>query len=68
LKVHLPGILAGYDHKLTNAAAESINSQVQAAIVRGRGFRNLRHLLNIIYLTTGKLSHLPTPPFVSAYA
>lgn len=68
LKDHLSGILAAYEHHLTNAAAESINSQVQAAIVRGRGFRNLRHLLNIIYLTTGKLSHLPAPPFASAHA
>lgn len=67
LKDHLPGILAAYDHQLTNAAAESINSQVQAAIVRARGFRNLRHLLNIIYLTTGKLTHLPAPPFAHAH-
>lgn len=68
LKDHLPGILAAYDHQLTNAAAESINSQVQAAIVRARGFRNLRHLLNVIYLTTGKLIHLPAPPFARAHA
>lgn len=67
LKDHLPGILAAYQHKLTNAAAESINSQVQAAIVRTRSFRNLRHLLNIIYLTTGKLTHLPAPPFTQAH-
>lgn len=67
LKTHLPGILAAYEHKLTNAAAESINSQVQAAIVRARGFRNLRHLLNVIYLTTGKLTHLPAPPYASAH-
>lgn len=68
LKAHLPGILASYEHKLTNAAAESINSQVQAAIVRARGFRNPRHLLNIIYLTTGKLNHLPAHPFAHANA
>lgn len=68
LKAHLPGILAAYERGMSNAAAESINSQVQAAIVRARGFRNLRHLLNIIYLTTGKLNHLPAHPFAHANA
>ena len=65
---HLEGILNAYDLKVSNAAAESINSQVQAAIVRARGYRNLRNLLNMIYLTVGKLSHLPAPPFAPAKA
>jgi transposase len=63
---HLEGILNAYDLKVSNAAAESINSQVQAAIVRARGYRNLRNLLNMIYLTVGKLTHLPAPPFAPA--
>jgi hypothetical protein len=68
IKQHLPGILAAYKWNLNNATAECINSQVQAAIVRARGFQNPRSLMNMIYLTTGKLSNLPAPPFVQALA
>ncbi len=63
LKSHLPGILAAYRLGASNAVAENINSQIQAAIVRARGFKSLRSLTNIIFLTTGKLSNLPANPF-----
>ena len=66
LKAHLPGILAAYRLGASNAVAENINSQIQAAIVRARGFQSLRSLTNIIFLTTGKLQNLPANPF--AYA
>ncbi len=64
LKMHLPGILAAYRLGASNAVAENINSQIQAAIVRARGFKSLRSLTNIIFLTTGKLSNLPASPFL----
>lgn len=64
LKAHLPGILAAYRLGVSNAVAENINSQIQAAIVRARGFKSLRSLTNIIFLTTGKLAHLPANPFL----
>lgn len=64
LKSHLPGILAAYRLGASNAVAENINSQIQAAIVRARGFKSLRCLTNIIFLTTGKLTHLPANPFL----
>lgn len=63
LKSHLPGILAAYRLGASNAVAENINSQIQAAIVRARGFKSLRNLTNIIFLTAGKLSNLPANPF-----
>ena len=63
LKAHLPGILAAYRLGASNAVAENINSQIQAAIVRARGFKSLRSLTNIIFLTVGKLSNLPANPF-----
>lgn len=66
LKSHLPGILAAYRLGASNAVAENINSQIQAAIVRARGFKSLRSLTNIIFLTTGKLTNLPANPFISA--
>jgi transposase len=65
LKSHLPGILAAYRFGTSNAVAENINSQIQAAIVRARGFKSLRSLTNIIFLTTGKLSNLPANPFLN---
>jgi len=68
LRNHLPGILAAYQRGLTNAAAESLNSQVQAAIVRARGFKSFRSLTHIIFLTTGKLESLPANPFAHAVA
>ncbi|MFN5746478.1 MAG: transposase [Methylococcaceae bacterium] len=55
----LAGILAVYRLGTSNAVAENINSQIQAAIVRARGLKSLRSLTHIIVLTTGKLSNLP---------
>ena len=63
LKAHLPGMLAAYRLGASHAVAENINSQIQAAIVRARGFQSLRSLTNIIFLTTGKLQNLPANPF-----
>ena len=67
LKAHLPGILAAYRLGASNAIAENLNSQIQAAIVRARGFKSLRSLTNIIFLTTGKLQDLPVNPFAQAF-
>ena len=60
---HLHGIVNSVRLGLSNGTAESINSKVQAAIARARGFRTYRHLMTIIYLTCSKLSHLPAPPY-----
>lgn len=63
IRDHLPGLINSYRLGLTNATAESINSKVQAAIARARGFRTHRHLFAIIHLIAGKLTHLPAPPY-----
>ena len=63
LKAHLPGILAAYRLGASNAVAENINSQIQAALVRARGFKSLRSVTNIIFLSVGKLANLPANPF-----
>lgn len=65
---HLPGILNSFRLSLSNGTAESINSKVQAAIARARGFRTHRHLMTIIYLTCGKLTHLPASPYTRPVA
>jgi hypothetical protein len=36
--------------RVIDAIAENTNSQIQAAIVRDRGFKSLRSLTNIIFL------------------
>ena len=68
LKAHLPGILAADRLGASNAVAENINSQIQAAIVSARGFQSLRSLTNIIFLTTGQLQNLPANPFAHTVA
>lgn len=60
---HLPGILNSFRLDLSNGTAESINSKVQAAIARARGFRTFRNLMTVIYLTCSKLTHLPASPY-----
>ena len=39
IKNHLTGILNFFDHRLTSAGAEGINSRIQAIKVAARGFR-----------------------------
>jgi len=48
---------------MSNGTAESINSKIQAAIARARGFRTYDNLFTVIYLLTGKLTHLPRSPY-----
>ena len=66
MKALLPDVLAAYRMAVSNAVAENNNSQIQAAIVRARGFQSLRSLTNIIFLATGKLQNLPANPFTQA--
>jgi transposase len=67
LKDHWQGILNAFDSKLTNARVEAMNSVIQAAKARARGYRTTRHLITIAYLIAGKLSHLPASPFNTTY-
>ena len=61
-QTHLDGIRNMLTHANSNAAAESINADVQAAIARARGFRTFRNLRTILYLLKGRLD-LPASPF-----
>ena len=61
-KTHIEGIRNMLTHANSNAAAESINADIQSAIARARGFRTFRNLRTIVYLLKGKLE-LPGPPF-----
>ena len=56
---HWEGIFAWHTSHLTNGLLEGINSLVQAAKARARGYRNKNKMITIIYLTAAKLP-LPT--------
>jgi transposase len=58
-KAHLWGILNAVVLKANNAAAESLNSRIQHAKARGRGFRNKQRFCNAIYFHLGSLDLYP---------
>jgi transposase len=58
---HWAGILRWFESRVSNGLLEGLNSLVQAAKRRARGYRSTRNYIAIIYLTVGKLKlELPT--------
>ena len=58
---HRDGILSWFDSHIANGLIEGINSLVQAAKAKARGYRSTRTLKAITYLIAGKLDlRLPT--------
>ena len=58
---HRDGIRRWFDSRIANSLIEGINSLVQAAKAKARGYRTLRNLKAITYLIAGKLDlKLPT--------
>ncbi len=58
---HRDGILRWFDSRIANGLIEGINSLVQAAKAKARGYRSTRTLKAITYLIAGKLDlKLPT--------
>jgi len=58
---HREGILAWFDSGIANGLIEGINSLVQAAKAKARGYRNRKTLKAVTYLIAGKLDlRLPT--------
>ena len=55
VKDHWDGILGYFDSELTTGFLEGINSLIQAAKARARGYRNPRNMISIAYLIAGKL-------------
>jgi transposase len=61
VKRHWDGILRWFETTIANGFMEAINSLVQAAKAKARGYRSTRNLKAIIYLIAGKLEiQLPT--------
>ena len=58
---HREGILRWFESRIANGLIEGLNSLVQAAKAKARGYRSLRNLKAIVYLIAGKLDlRLPT--------
>lgn len=60
LQAHAEGILNFFTQGLTNGLLEGLNSLVQAAKSKARGFRNWHYFATIIYLLGGTVDPLPT--------
>jgi transposase len=61
MQKHHEGILAWLDSRISNGLIEGINSLVQAAKAKARGYRNSKTLKVVTYLVAGKLDlKLPT--------
>jgi transposase len=50
---HLPGILAHWTHRTTNAFMEGLNSVFSALKRKARGFRSVDNLIALLYLSSG---------------
>jgi transposase len=55
VKRHWDGILRWFDSRIANGLIEGINSLVQAAKAKARGYRTTRNLKAMVYLIAGKL-------------
>ena len=61
IRRHQDGILRWFTSGINNGILEGINSLVQAAKAKARGYRSDRNLSTIIYLIAGKLDLSPLP-------
>jgi transposase len=55
IKKHWAGVLRWFTSRISNGVLEAINSLIQSAKAKARGFRNSRYLITMIYLIAGKL-------------
>ena len=55
IKAHWWGIVNYFESRITNGILEGINSKIQLAKRRARGYRNIKNYMNMIFFTCGKL-------------
>lgn len=65
LKAHLAGVLRHFSSKLTAGTSEGINSHIQQIKARGKGFKNIRNFISMIYL---EMAGLAIPDFPVAHS
>jgi len=68
IKKHWNGVLHAFGAAhLHNGYVEAVNSLVQAAKARARGYGTPRHFIAMCYLIAGRLKHLPSSPFMRVH-
>jgi len=55
IKAHWSGVVNYIESRITNGILEGINSKIQLAKKRARGFRKVSNFIRMIYFTCGKL-------------
>ena len=55
IKAHWAGIVNYIESRINNGILEGINSKIQLAKKRARGYRNIPNFINMIYFIAGKL-------------
>src|SRR5690606_10540091 len=55
IKRHWKGVLRWFESRVNNGIMEGINSLIQAAKAKARGYRSTRNLIAIVYLIAGRL-------------
>jgi transposase len=56
IRAHWSGIINFIKSQITNGILEGINSKIQLAKKRARGYRNLNNFINMVYFLCGKLN------------
>jgi transposase len=59
IRRHWDGVIQYFHSGVTNAILESINSRIQVARARARGYRNKDYMISMLYLIAGKLDLIP---------
>lgn len=55
IRAHWTGIINYIESRINNGILEGLNSKIQLAKKRARGYRNTENFINMIYFTCGKL-------------
>jgi transposase len=61
IRDHWQGVLNWFQTRISNGILEGMNSLIQAAKAKARGYRSTRNLIAIAYLIAGKLDLRPLP-------
>lgn len=56
IKNHWGGVIKWFEKKINNGILEGLNSLIQAAKAKARGYKTFKNLSAMIYLITGKLN------------
>ncbi len=68
VRAHLEGIVEHFRSGLSNGFVEGMNSQIQAAKARAKGYATTANMTVIAYLLCAKLRHLPRNPWLPHHA